>query len=167
MKKYTKFFLFAALIVFMTACPFEAPFPIDEPSIKYPVSMIGKWVEESELEEEVLTYYEITDVDGYSFSIEEYTYDEEEDSWSAEEYGGHLSEVGDYKFINVYDYLMETWYFYRFDWDDPNQFSLYAVTEYIDEDFDSSEEMKMFFEKYCDIGFFYQSAETYIRVVYE
>ena len=56
------------------------------------------------------------------------------------------------------------WYFYRLDWDDPDQFSLYAVTEYIDESFDSSEEMKIFFEKYCELSFFYQGAETYMRV---
>jgi hypothetical protein len=164
MKKSIKYFLFAAMIVFMTACPFEAPFPIDEPSIKYSSSMIGNWAEESELENEFPSYFAISDVDGYSFKIEEYTYDEEEDSWSTGEYGAHLSEVGDHKFINIYDVSMETWYFYRLDWDDPDQFSLYAVTEYIDEGFDSSAEMKIFFEKYCDLSFFYQGAEKYMRI---
>ncbi len=152
------------MIVFMTACPFEAPFPIDEPSVKYSPAMIGKWIEESELESETPPYYMISDIDSYSFTVEEYTYDTDEETYTTEEYTAHLSEVGDYKFINIYDYTMESWYFYRLDWDDPDQFSLYAVTEYIDESFDSSEEMKIFFEKYCELSFFYQGAETYMRV---
>lgn len=163
MKQSIKYFLFAAFIVFMTACPFSAPFPIDEPSVKYSPAMLGKWVEESELESENPSYYVISDEDGYSFNVEEFTYDEEEDSWSTSDYTAHLSEVGDYKFINIYDYTMEEWYFYRMDWDDPDQFTLFAVTEYIDEGFESSEEMKIFFEKYCDLSFFYQGGETYMR----
>ena len=148
----------------MVACPFEAPFPIDEPSIKYSSSMIGKWAEESELENEAPSYFMISDVDSYSFKIEEFTYDGDNDSWSSSEYTAHLSGISNYKFINIYDASMETWYFYRMDWDDPDQFSLYAVTEYIDESFDSSAEMKIFFEKYCELSFLYQGAETYLRM---
>lgn len=164
MRKSIKYILFAAMLVFMTACPFEAPFPIDEPSIKYSSSMIGKWVDETELESENPAYFLISDEDGYTFNIEEYTYDEEEDSWSTIEYSAHLSEVGDYKFINVYDHSMEAWYFYRLDWDDPDQFTLYPVTDYISDEFDTSEEMKIYFEKYCDLSFFYQGGESYVRM---
>ena len=124
--------------------------------------MVGKWATISEEFSETSSHYIISDIDGYSFKIEENTYDEEEDSWTTEEYSAHLSELSDYKFLNVYS--DETWYFYRMDWDDPDQFSLYPVTEYIDESFDSSEEMKIFFEKYCELSFFYQSAESYMRI---
>ncbi len=164
MRKSIKYILFVAMLVFITACPYEAPFPIDEPSIKYSSAMLGKWVEESEMESEVPSYYEITDEDGYTFNIGEYTYDSEEDSWSTSEYSAHLSKVGDYKFINIYDYSMEVWYFYRIDWDDPEQFTLFALTDYISDEFDSSEEMKIYFEKYCDLSFFYQPGETYMKM---
>lgn len=167
MTKSIKYFMFAALVVFMTACPFEAPFPIDEPGVKYSSSMLGKWAvvaEESEESEESSSHYIISTVDDYSFKIEDKTYDEEEESWSTTDYTAHLSQVGDYKFINLYDPSMETWYFYRMDWDDSDQFSMYAVTDYIDEEFDSSAEMKIFFEKHCELSFFYQSAESYVRV---
>lgn len=163
MKKSIKYLLFVALIVFMTACPFEAPFPLDEPGIKYSPAMLGKWISENELESETPSYYEISDIDSYSFTIEEYTYDSDEETYSVDEYSAHLSQVGDYKFINVYDSSMESYYFYRMDWDDPDQFLLFAVTDYIDEEFDSSAEMKIYFEKYVDLSFFYQSAETYVR----
>ena len=164
MEKYLKYLLFAGLFVFMTACPFEAPFPIDQPGIKYSPAMIGKWATSGEMESETPSYYVISDEDGYSFTIEEYTYDSDEESYSTEEYRAHLSEVGNYKFVNVFDYSSETWYFYRLDWEDPDAFSLYPVTEYITETFDSSEEMKIFFEKYKDLSFFYESSETYKRV---
>lgn len=163
MKKSFKYLLFVTLIVFMTACPFEAPFPIDQPSVRYSTSMLGRWIAENELESETPSYYEISEIDSYSFTVEEYTYESEEENYSIDEYSAHLSVVGDYKFLNVYDNDMETWYFYRMDWDDPDQFSLFAVTDYIDEEFDSSEEMKIYFEKYADLSFFYQSADTYLR----
>lgn len=164
MRKSFKYILFATLLVFMTACPFEAPFPIDEPSVKYSSSLIGKWVEKSELENETPSYFEISDENGCSFNIEEFSYDSEDDSWSTSVYSAHLSEVGDHKFINIYDYSSEVWYFYRMDWDDPYQFTLFAVTDYISEEFDSSAEMKIFFEKHCDLSFFYQEGETYLRM---
>jgi len=163
MKSYLKYPVFLLLVLFMTACPFDAPFPLGDADTAYPEGLIGKWISSSSEGSDNPEYYEISDIDGLSFNIQEFTWDSDAQEYYPTPYTGHITYIDGDAFINLFDGSMETYYFYRLGWSDENHIVLQPVTEYITEDFTSGEEMKAFFARYKNLSFFYGETEEFYR----
>lgn len=162
MKKFLKIIIFPLLLVFLAGCPYESSVPLSDANEKYPAALLGDWVKSADQESETPDYYVVEDVDGYNFNIYEYTYSYDDEEYSYTQYSGHQTTIGDVKFLNIYDGSTDGYYFYKLEWTSKEEFSLHPVTEYIKETFVTSDDLYAYFEKYKDLSFFYEEAESYV-----
>lgn len=144
------------LSVVLGGCPYSSEIPLDNPSVKVDPSLLGNWESPASSE----SYYEVSRLDDYRYRIQKkYRGRTDDDGWHV----AFITNIGSDKFLN----LMEDneYYFYKVILDNSGtQLKLAPVTEYIDEEFTSSEEMKRFFEKYKDLSFFYDNSEdVYVK----
>ena len=154
---------FAAGACFLLlGCPYESSVPIAEPTGKIEKGLLGKWVEEKSLEDENPDFYQINKYDKSRYEIIENEYQSSDSAYSQKTFISHLTTVEDLVFINMKQ--EGKFYLYRID-HDKDYFTLFEVTDNIDESFEATQDLYEFVNKYKDLSFFYNKEEkTYKKV---
>ncbi|OQY00291.1 MAG: hypothetical protein B6I20_09045 [Bacteroidetes bacterium 4572_117] len=162
----TKLFLFSffGIIIFvLTACPYQSAVPIDEAIVKVDNKVLGKWIKNSDLEKDNPEYFEISAIDKYKYSIVKFEYQSSDSTYKETKYITHFTNIEDYVFMNMQENGKDDYYLHRMDLKG-NEFSLYEVTDNIDEKFTDSKKLKKFIKKNMKLSFFYNKDETkYVR----
>lgn len=165
MKKLIQFALIAVFSFALMACPYETEVPIDQPSVKFPSNLLGKWEPKSS-NEEVLTIAKKTE---YVVTISKSKKKPEADD-KPEQYEAYISEIDGVKFLNITEkneYSSGSkFYLYKMEVSaSSSRLTLSPVTENIDEKFSTSAELKAFIQKNMQHSFFYEKEdEVYLRL---
>ena len=158
MKKFFPYLMLLFSLVFM-GCPYGSEVAIDDGKTKIDDKLLGKWESKSSSDYD----YIVSKLDDSSYKIEKKPRGEGD----VTVYFGFLSNVGATKFLNVWEEQnsTRTYYFYKMDISSSGaKLTLSPVTDNIKEKFESSSELKSFFEKNKDHSFFYSKEdEVYFR----
>lgn len=153
------------LVLFLlSGCPYSSTVPLASPSEPADAILYGKWIYDSW--DDNPQYYQIEKVDGVSFILDKYTWDSESESYILDtKYTGWFTTMEDVRFLNIEDVdNLGIYYFYKLEMSSPDTFILHEVTDNIDEEFHTSQELYDFFDTYKNLSFFYNSEiETYNR----
>jgi len=162
----TKLFLFsffAAVIFVLTACPYQSQVPIDKPNKKVDKTVLGKWIKNSDTDNENPEYFEISAIDEFKYNIVKFEYQSSDSTYKETKYLTHFTYIEDFVFMNMQKDGEGDYYMHRID-KTGDEFMLYEITDNIDEKFTSSEEFESFVAKYMKLSFFYNKDEVkYVR----
>ncbi len=156
--------LFAAMLV-LTACPYQSAVPISEANQKPNKKLMGKWIKESDLEQENPEFFVIkkSEDDKFKFYIVKNEYQSSDSSYKETKYLTHITDIDGNIFLNMQENGEGDYYIHKVDLQG-DKFVLYEVTDNIDEKFNSSAELYDFIKKYMNLSFFYNKDETtYVR----
>lgn len=145
--------LFFALILF-SACPYSSSVSIDRPSVKIDEKLLGKWDSKSSTE----YIYTVKQLDAMNYRIEKKSINADD----VTEYKAFLSDIDGVRYLNIYEGDLDdkTYYFYKLDITaSGSKVTLLPVTENIDENFETEEELKDFFRKNQKLSFFFDKEE--------
>lgn len=149
--------LFGALSLVFMGCPYESKVPLDTADKSKPdKSITGKYSEKGED-----SYEWNCEMEGNQYRITKKNTEESDSDPTV--YIGWLSDVGEAKFLNVYErdeYSSSSdrkYYIYRMEKKDADgsRIKFKAVTDNITEEFATSEELKAFVKKHMETSFFY------------
>ncbi len=161
-KHLTLLFL-AALTVLLTACPYQSDVPIDKPVIKIDKAILGIWAKPNDIEKENHNFYDIQKIDKVKYSVVNNEYNTTDSAFTQTKYIAHLSKVGDLMFMNMQKNGEGDYYIHRIDIG-KEEFTLFEVTDNIDEKFTISKDFKEFVKKNMHLSFFYNKDEKkYIK----
>ncbi len=158
MKKLSKLLLLLLVVVLFTACPYSSTVSLEEPATTVKNELLGKWVKISDMEGENPKYYIFEKSYDKLYTVKEYEWNSTDLKYDEKIYSMHVTDIGGTWFLNLKD--GETFYFYKIVLDSPMKFTLFEVTDNIDEQFTNQAEMKAFFAKYKDLSFFYNKDEV-------
>lgn len=151
-------------LIVLTGCPYSSKVPITKAKEKMPKSLYGEWskVESSDHP----AYVSIEPDEGNWNTITKFAWNTDSSKYAIEEsYTTHVSIVDGTLFLNMKkdgSFLL-----YKVEMSNKNAFALFEVTDNIDEQFNSSEELYGFVKKYKDLSFFYnKDEENYTRKTY-
>lgn len=157
---------FIPILIFLTACPYESPVPISAAEGDIDKALLGRWVAESDISSEYPgEFYQINDLGGRLYEILKNELNSEDSTYRSETFITHISDLSkggdDYRFLNMKK--DGKFYLHRIVLDG-DSFVLYEVTENIDEQFSSSEDLKAFVQANMHLSFFYNKDEkTFYR----
>ncbi len=158
MKKILPFVLLLLSFVFM-GCPYGAEVPIDDGKTKIEEKLLGKWESKSSSDYD----YIVSKKDDSTYKIEK----KPRGDGDVTVYLAFMSVIGTNRFLNVWEEQnsTQTFYFYKMDISGSGaKLTLSPVTDNIKEKFETSAELKAFFEKNMNLSFFYsKDDEVYIR----
>jgi predicted small lipoprotein YifL len=158
MKKLISFSMMLAMLFVLTACPYSADFPLDAPNDKINTDYLGTWVEEGGFENP--PFYVITKLSDKTYQFEKNEYNSSDKKYTQTKYTGHFTKMGTISFLNLKDANDNKYYFHKVELSpDKKQFTIYEVTDNIDEKFNSAAELRAFVDKYKDLSFFYNKDE--------
>lgn len=152
-------FLVGAMLL-LTGCPYQSKVPITAPDSPINEKFLGFWKnkEDGEEHDEVLEFQK-KDANRYLL-IKHSVAEEGEEADDPDYYEVHISIVDGQMFFNARkDRTTEGFYLYRVSWDGNDKFIQEEVTDNIEEEFDSSDELMAFIDKYQDLSFFYNNDE--------
>jgi hypothetical protein len=184
MKNLLFFLILIITSLFFSGCPYSSKFPIDKPSLKVENNFLGNWIEEKSsywiYEVKKLNDYEYliyqtpqdttTDVDTSNTGPESFEF--KKDFSEKTTYYAHFSKIKDFIFLNLLEKKNDVWesesyYIYKFDLKNNDEFKLTEVTSLIKEKFNNSADLKKYIEKYMDAGmsFFYGEEKVYKKLL--
>lgn len=153
----------ASLMVLLTACPYQSKVPITQAEEKLNKDLFGEWISTSELEYDNPTFYSIDKFSKVKYEVVENSYSSYDSTYTQKKYFMHSSTLGDRTFMNIQEASGGDYYLHYMEIGD-NEFTLFEITENIDEQFTSSTDLKNFVEKNMNLSFFYSKSEVkYIR----
>ena len=151
------------VIIFLTACPYQSTVPIDEPNIKTDKKIIGKWIKSSDISNENPNFYLIEELNEFKYKIINNEYNSSDSTYTKTVYLTHISKIDDLVFMNMQKDGTGDYYLHRIDIGN-NEFTLYEITDNIDEKFNTSKELKEFVKSNMKLSFFYNKDEVkYLR----
>jgi hypothetical protein len=149
-----------AMMTLLTACPYQSKVPISEATEKINKDLLGEWISTSELDFDNPTYYEIKKYNKVKYEVLENSYSVYDSLYSTKIYLMHASVVQNKTFMNVEDIeAADGFYLYKMEFEN-DKFTLFELTDDIDEQFDSSADLRAFIEKNMHLSFFYVKGET-------
>ena len=149
--------LIILLSVLFTACPYSSTVPLSDTGVSFSKDLLGKWQVQDEYSDNP-NYFVFSDIDGKKFKAEKYEFNTTDEIYEVSgTYICHLTDIGSTRFANMNQ--DGTYYFYKIEMVNDNQFKLFEVTDNIDETFTSSTELYNFFKTYKDLSFFYNKEE--------
>ena len=157
-KHYSLLFL-VVLAIFLTACPYQSVVPIDEPIIEIDKAILGIWAKPADIEKENHNFYDIQIIDNFKYNIVDNEYSTSDSTFTQTKYVAHLSKVDELMFMNMQKDGEGKYYMYRIDIGN-EEFTLFEVTDNIDEEFSTSKEFKEFVKKHMHLSFFYNKDEN-------
>jgi hypothetical protein len=168
--------------VLFTGCPYTSDVPIDKPNIKFDSRYLGIWTDAkvqnirydikkyNDFEYLILQLPDTTSKEDNSADDNSGQPEDVKKSSDTTIYTGHISKIKDFYFLNLKakgdGFLQSNQYsIYKIDFTGSSEFSLTEITSNIKEQFDNSDDLKNYIEKYMDSGisFFYGSETTYIK----
>lgn len=158
-----KFTCLAGLMVLLTACPYQSKVAIGPADEKIDKSLIGEWVAEVDLEYEKPTYYSIEKFSKVKYTVIENSYSSYDSVYTETKYFMHSTTIQDRIFMNIQEYGGGDYYLHYIEKGD-TEFKLFEITDNVDEQFNSSEELKKFIIDNMNLSFFYTKGDIkYIR----
>jgi hypothetical protein len=172
-------FLFCVSILF-SGCPYTSDVPVDVPNIKFESKYSGIWHEAQSpnVKYEIKKFnefeYLITQIpDTGSKNVKDDNLDvsvEVTKSSDSTIYTGHISKINEFYFLNLKSkgqsfFQSNQYSIYKIDFISNSEFRLTEITSNIKEQFDNSNDLRNYIEKYMDAGisFFYGAETTYIN----
>jgi len=151
-------------VLSLTGCPYQSRVPIDTPSVEVEQDFLGSWVSEENSESEQPDFYEFKEMDNYRHEVIEHTLSMEDSTYSQKYFLSHFSVIDNIHFLNMRD-GEGNYFLYKLEWQSPGEsFVMYEVTDNIDEQFDTSEDLKAFIKNNMHLSFFYNKDEkVYLR----
>jgi hypothetical protein len=159
MKKNLIPLMILAVVIFITTgCPYASKVPIDSPGAKIDQKLLGKWLKASDKEKDNPEYYVISGIDEYKYNITKFEYQSNDSSYKETKYVSHISQLEDISFLNMQKDGVGDYYLHKIDLSN-SEFTLFEVTDNIDEKFSTSADLKAFVKKYMRLSFFYNKDE--------
>ncbi len=168
MRKLFVFILFASLPVFFLGCPYNSKVAIDsQPKLKIDERMIGTWG----ISDTALTFYEFSKLNDNEYLIKEYSKDKDKESKLTGKFSAFLSDINNVTFLNVKQLpedgkvaiMGEEYYFYKIVLE-PGVIISTPVTNFIREEFTSSNDLRNFFKENMKNSYFFQEDTRYIKI---
>ena len=139
----------------LAACPYETSVPISKPEVNTNHTLSGTWQDPID----TTTIYKVTEKDKFYYKIVETHHDGSE----PKHYQAYASTVNGSTFLNLWEdrpgenpsYLL-----YKLEIRNANSVLLIEVTENIDEQFSSSDQLKKFIESNMNNSYFFSKSET-------
>lgn len=162
MKKKTafRFAVLASMMMLLTACPYQSKVPITKAEEKVDKTLFGNWVATSELEYDNPTYYEVKKFSKVKYDVIEYSYSSYDSAYTEKRYFMHSSTIGERQFMNIEDATANDGYYLYYIEIGDDEFTLFEISDNIDEQFTSSLDLKNFIEKNMHLSFFYAKGEV-------
>lgn len=162
-KNLLPLFILAFAVMIIMGCPYASKVPIDQPSVKVQKELIGKWVKAGDQTKENPEFFVISAIGDLKYNIIKNEYNSYDSAYKETIYISHISKVGNLEFMNMQQDGKGDYYLYRIDLGQ-GEFTLYELTDNIDEKFNTSEELKAFIQKNMNLSFFYnKDEERYIK----
>jgi len=158
---FLKLTLLTGVAFVFTACPYISSVPISEANEPLNEAIFGKWVAASDAEYDHPTFYAISEKDANHYEVvENQHYDKK---YNKVEYVMHSSTVGGKTFMNVQEAAGGDYHIHMVEIG-TDGFTLWEMSDNIDEKFNSPAELKAFIEKYMSLSFFFTKDEKrYIK----
>jgi len=157
-KNLIPFFSMLAIAIILMACPYTSQVPIDNPGVKVQNALMGKWVKAGDESNLNPNYFVITKQDDFKYKIIKNEYSSSDSTYKETIYISHISKIDNLQFLNMQQDGTGDYYLYKLVLNQ-NDFSLFEVTDNIDEKFATSEELKAFVKKNMNLSFFYNKDE--------
>jgi len=156
--------LFAGMMFVLMACPYQSSVPIDAPNLKIDKAIFGKWVKKSEKDKDNPEYFEISKLNDFKYNIVKFEYQSSDSTYKQTKYETHFTKIDNLVFMNMQKNGEGDFYLHRIDMNG-EEFTLYELTDNIDEKFTLSADLKKFVKSNMNLSFFYNKDEKkYIRV---
>jgi len=140
----------------LAACPYESAVPIDPPLIKINSAFLGTWQDPIDTTKD----YQVSEQSMFTYKIIEKI----KDATESKQYQAYISKVDETTFLNLWEDIpgedRPTYLLYKLEIRNANSVMLIEVTENIDEQFSSSEQLKSFIRSNMSNSFFFSKTET-------
>ncbi|WP_020526767.1 hypothetical protein [Flexithrix dorotheae] len=161
--KYLKNLIYIlAILLICTGCPYKSLVPISAHGDLVNQDLLGKWKKAEE--EEV--YYIIEKSSDRKYKIVENAYNPEEDAFEITLYEGTLNNLDGEIFLCVFNSSAEEdeeYYLHKIEITDKDNFVLFPLSNYIREEFETSEALQEFILKNKHLSFFFGTEEGFVR----
>jgi hypothetical protein len=158
--------LVLVFFLLLVGCPYESKVPVAEPSEKVDKGLLGKWVEEESgtklQNQENPDFYQINKYDKLRYEIIENEYKSTDSVYEQKTFISHITTVEDITFLNMKQ--DGSFYLHRID-HDKDYFTLFEVTDNIDETFEDSKALYEYVNTYKGLSFFYNKEEKSYKKV--
>lgn len=162
--KIFSFLFILAVITVLYGCPYQSDIPVDSPKEEVMSKMMGKWAQPSQLDKETPTYYVVSKFDNFRYKIVEHSYSSSDSSYTEKNYVAHTTTISNAVFLNMQELGKDKYDIYKLDITD-SDFTLFEVTDNIDETFNNSKDFIKFIKKNMKNSYFYNSSEKrYVRM---
>ncbi|GIV33380.1 MAG: hypothetical protein KatS3mg031_0915 [Chitinophagales bacterium] len=150
-------------LLLLTGCPYGSEVPLDKPFVRIDKRLLGEWVNTADKE----YLYRVSPGDEYTYTILKIKVNGHGHKDDTLTYNAYLTNLDSILFFTVYapDTVKKSYLFYKYEMaPDGRKVALTPVTDNIDEKFDSSKDLRAFFQKYMHLSFFFdKDAEVYIK----
>jgi len=155
MRKLTYYSLLAICCLGLFGCPYESQVPISGPTIPVDNRLLGNWSSK----DEVYNTYTVTKASPTEYHIVQHNIS------NTSYYRGHLSEVRNTLFMNLYSDSTKSYYLYKVKMDPAGaRFTLVPLSESLPDHFGSMDGLKTYLEKNMNFQSFYNEQD---RAEYE
>ena len=114
-------------------------------------------------EKENPEFFVIKELNDHKYNIIKNEYNTYDSAYKEKIYISHISKIDDLSFMNMQENGKGDYFLYKIVLNQ-GEFSLYEVTDNIDEKFNTSQELKAFIKKHMHLSFFYnKDEEKYIK----
>ena len=149
------------LMILLVACPYKSKIPIDEANVKLDKNLLGKWIKASDYNNENPSFYDFSKMNNFKYIMVDNEYNSTDSAYKKTNYITHITKINDVAFLN-----MEKdgeYYLHKIEFKGSNELIIYEVTDNIDENFNTSKELKDFVKKHMHLSFFYNKDEVIYR----
>ena len=148
----------AGMTLLLTACPYASSVPIAAPSEVVSKTLFGKWIAAADMEYDDPTYYSIGKYDEKRYEVVEFVYSSYDKKYTKTTYLMHESPVNGKTFMNVQEITGGDYNLYMMEIG-ADEFTLFEISENVDEKFSNSVDLLAFIEKNMNLSFFYTTGE--------
>ena len=155
MKNPLIYILLLPLCFFLAACPYESSVPISNAGIKTNPVLFGTWQDAID----TTTVYKVTEQNMFYYKILE----THNDGSEPKHYLAYDSKINESTFLNLWEDVpgeKPRYLLYKLEIRNANSILLIEVTENIDEQFSSSDQLKKFIENNMNSSYFFSKSET-------
>ena len=156
--KAVRFAALASVALVLTACPYASSVPVAAPSEPVNKELFGKWIAATDVDYDDPTYYTIGKRDENRYEVTEFVFRSYDNKYSKTPYLMHSSVVNGKTFMNVQEETGGDYHIHMIEIG-TDEFTLFEVSENIDEKFSSSGDLRTFIEKNMGLSFFYSKGE--------
>jgi hypothetical protein len=154
-----------AIVVLLAGCPYSSSVPIDDGTVKVPVSLAGKWISTADTATENPPYYVISKDDEFHAIAKKMEFSSSDSTYNETEYYLTFSDVDGEIFMNAMEKEGISYSLYKFNFNEKaGEIYTSEVSDYIKETFSTSKELKDFVAKNKSNSYFFtNTSDTYIR----